>query len=66
MEQPVESGPYKGHLCERENRDKMLDQFYELHGRDKETGLQTKTSLLKLGMERVAEKLEEIGRLIDK
>lgn len=66
MEEPVKSGPYKEYRCERENWDKMLDQFYELHGWDKETGLQTRTSLLKLGMENVAQKLEEIGRLVDK
>lgn len=63
MEEPVGSGPYKGYRCERENWDKMLDQYYELQGWDKETGLQTRTTLVKLGMEDVAQELEKTGRL---
>jgi aldehyde:ferredoxin oxidoreductase len=63
MEEPVASGPYKGYRCEKENWDKILDQYYELQGWDKETGLQTRTTLVKLGMENVAQKLEKAGRL---
>jgi aldehyde:ferredoxin oxidoreductase len=66
MEEPVKSGPYKGCLCEKENWDAMLNQFYELHGWDKKTGLQTRTSLAELGMEKVIEKLNRGGRLINK
>ena len=66
MEEPVQSGRYKGSRCEQEDWDRMLDRFYELHGWDKETGLQTRTGLLKLGMAPVAEKLERAGRLIQK
>jgi aldehyde:ferredoxin oxidoreductase len=66
MEEPVKSGPYKGYRCEKENWGKMLDQFYELHGWDRETGLQTRTGLKGLGLEKVASKLEEAGRLIEK
>jgi len=65
MEEPVKSGPYKGFRCEKENWDKMLDQFYELQGWDKKTGLQTRTSLIKLGMENVAQRLEKARRLIN-
>jgi aldehyde:ferredoxin oxidoreductase len=64
MEEPVKSGPYKGFRCEKENWDKMLDQFYELQGWDKKTGLQTRTLLKRLGMENVAQRLEKAGRLI--
>jgi len=66
MEEPVRSGKYEGYRCEKENWDEMLDQFYQLQGWDKETGLQTRTSLVKLGMEGVAQKLERAGRLINK
>ena len=66
MEEQVKSGPYAGHRCEKENWDKMLDEFYELQGWDEATSLQTRTSLMKLGMEDVARKLEEAGRLINK
>ncbi len=64
MEEPVKSGPYKGFRCEKENWDKMLDQFYELQGWDRKTGLQTRTLLKRLGMENVAQRLEKAGRLI--
>ncbi len=66
MEEPVRSGPYKGYRCEKENWDRMLDEFYELQGWDRKTGLQTRRSLMTLGMEEVAYKLESAGRLIDK
>ncbi len=65
MEEPVKSGPYKGYRCEKENWDKMLDQFYELQEWDKETGLQTRTGLEALGMQEVAQKLEAAERLIE-
>ena len=66
MEEPVQSGPYKGYRCEKENWDKMLDQFYELHGWDKKTGLQTRTGLANLGMDSVAAKLQKAGRLLER
>ena len=44
----------------------MLDRFYELHGWDIETGLQTRKSLLELELEDIAGNLEKAGRLIDK
>lgn len=63
MEEPVKSGPYAGYRCDREQWDKMLNEFYELQGWDKETSLQTRRGLVELGMEDVAEKLEEVGKL---
>lgn len=66
MEEPVKSGPYKGDLCGKEDWDRMLDEFYELQGWDKETGLQTRTCLMSLGLNEVAAKLEEAGKLINK
>jgi aldehyde:ferredoxin oxidoreductase len=65
MEEPVRSGPYKGYLCEKENWDKMLDQFYELQGWDRGTGLQTRTSLIELGLKNVAQRLKTVGRLVN-
>jgi aldehyde:ferredoxin oxidoreductase len=66
MEEPVKTGPYAGYRCEKENWDKMLDAFYDLHGWDRETGLQTYTSLMELGMENVARALATAGRLINR
>lgn len=66
MEESVKSGPYKGHRCEKERWDEMLDEFYEYQDWDKETSLQTLKGLEGLAMEDVAEKLEKAGRLIKK
>lgn len=65
MKEPIKSGPYKGHRAEKEKWDKMLDEFYELHGWDKQTGLQTRKGLLEIGMEDIANRLAGVGKLID-
>jgi aldehyde:ferredoxin oxidoreductase len=41
----------------------MLDEYYELHGWDKETGWQKEGQLEKLALEEVAEDLEKAGKL---
>lgn len=63
MEEPVKSGPYAGHKCDKEKWDEMLDTFYELQGWDKTTGLQTRKCLTELSMEDVADQLQKVGRL---
>lgn len=65
MEEPVKEGPYRGYRCEKENWDRMLDQFYDLHGWDRETGLQTRRGLEALGLEEVALRLSEAGKLVE-
>ena len=64
MEESIKEGPYRGHRCEKENWDRMLDEFYDLHGWDRETGLQTRSSLEALGLQEVARKLEKEGKLM--
>ncbi|MFC1911604.1 aldehyde ferredoxin oxidoreductase C-terminal domain-containing protein [Chloroflexota bacterium] len=63
MEEPVASGPYEGHRCDREKWDEMLDIFYDLHGWDTKTGLQTEKCLLELGLDEVAGWLRDYGSL---
>ena len=63
MEEPVKSGPRAGYKCDKEEWDKMLDRFYELHGWDRRTGWQTRRCLVELGMEDVADQLQKVGRL---
>lgn len=65
VEEPIKSGPCAGHRCDIERFDEMLDRFYELHGWDKRTGLQTSKCLTELGMEDIARKLEKAGKLIN-
>ena len=65
-EEEVKSGPYKGFKIEENKYNKMLDEFYELWGWDKKTGMQTRTGLEKLGLKDIAEKLSKCGKLIEK
>jgi aldehyde:ferredoxin oxidoreductase len=64
MRESVRSGPYAGQKCDKNRWDEMLDDFYELHGWDRRTGLQTQKCLVNLGLEDVAKKLEERGKLL--
>jgi len=64
--QPLPTGPYKGVVFPRETFNSMIDQYYDLRGWDKETGLLVKERLLELGMEDVASDLEKRGLVISK
>jgi len=64
-EEEVKSGPFKGFKIDENKYNKMLDEFYELSGWDKETGMQTRTGLEKLGLKDIAEKLAKQGKLIN-
>lgn len=65
MEEPIKSGPFAGMVADKDQYNKMLDGFYVLQGWDKETGWQTRSCLINLGMSDVAEKLAECGRLVE-
>ncbi|MGB6607046.1 MAG: aldehyde ferredoxin oxidoreductase C-terminal domain-containing protein [Atribacterota bacterium] len=65
-EEEVKSGPYKGFKIEENKYNEMLNEFYELWGWDKKTGMQTRTGLEKLGLKDIAEKLSKCGKLIEK
>jgi aldehyde:ferredoxin oxidoreductase len=61
--EPVKSGPYAGERIDHEAWERMLDDYYSLHGWDKETGLQTRQNLEALGLKPVADRLEAAGCL---
>jgi aldehyde:ferredoxin oxidoreductase len=61
--EPLVDGPSKGFLLDREKWGRMLDEYYELHDWDKETGLQTRRCLEDLDLDKVADDLEKAGRL---
>jgi len=65
FEDPIQSGPHKGKKLDLIKYNSMLDNFYELHGWDKETGLQTRDLLENLDLKDVADKLSQAGRLIE-
>jgi aldehyde:ferredoxin oxidoreductase len=59
----VKSGPYRGERIDHEKWDTALDEYYALHGWDLKTGLQTKDSLDKLGLQVVADRLVAMGSI---
>jgi aldehyde:ferredoxin oxidoreductase len=63
MEQPIRSGEMQGELLDREGWEGMLDEYYAVHGWDRETGWQTKDTLKALDLDEVAWRLDEVGRL---
>ncbi|MCX5907510.1 MAG: aldehyde ferredoxin oxidoreductase family protein [Deltaproteobacteria bacterium] len=60
MNEPIKTGPRKGMTTSQGELDTMLDEYYELHGWDRETGWPKKETLESLGLEKVA---AELGRL---
>ena len=64
QEEEVKTGPYKGFKIEKNKYNEMLDEFYELWGWDKKTGMQTRTGLKKLGLKDIAKKLAKQGKII--
>ena len=64
MEEPVDSGYYKGEVLSSDEWGRMLDEYYELHGWDKNTGWATERTLKSLGFEEsITKELENMGRL---
>jgi aldehyde:ferredoxin oxidoreductase len=59
MEEPVKSGPLKGELLKEEEWEKMLDEYYSLHGWDCETGWPSKEKLEELDLHDCLKKLEQ-------
>jgi aldehyde:ferredoxin oxidoreductase len=63
MNEPIRSGPCKGMITSRDELDKMLNEYYQLHGWDKETGFPMRNNLEELELEDVAEQLERLGKI---
>jgi aldehyde:ferredoxin oxidoreductase len=63
MFEPIPTGNFAGWKMDEEKFNKMLDEYYDLHGWDSETSFPTKKTLVDLGLEYVANDLEKIGKL---
>ena len=59
----IKTGPYKGFKADEEQYNAMLDEFYELWGWDKKTGMQTREGLEKIGLKDVADRLAQKGKI---
>jgi aldehyde:ferredoxin oxidoreductase len=58
--EPVPNGPYKGEKIDSEKWEVMLDEYYRLRGWD-EKGIPKKEKLKELGLDDVADELEQKG-----
>jgi len=63
LREPIASGPVKGWKIDEAKYNKMLDDYYDLHGWDRETSFPKRQTLVDLGLESVADDLEKIGKL---
>ena len=58
MEDPLPDGPSMGQRIPKEELESMLDNYYELRGWDKKTGIPKPEKLKALGLEKAAKELE--------
>jgi aldehyde:ferredoxin oxidoreductase len=63
MNEPIPSGPLTGWKMDMKKFNEMLDEYYDLHGWDRETSFPLRKTLMDLGLESVAKDLERIGKL---
>jgi aldehyde:ferredoxin oxidoreductase len=61
--EPLPDGLYAGKPFTQEMLDTLLDNYYQLRGWDKETGIPTRNKLNAIGLQTVANQLEELGKL---
>ena len=57
MTEPIPEGASKGLYCPKEQLESMKDEYYELMGWDKKTGIPTKDTLKRLSLNKQAEDL---------
>ncbi len=61
--EPVPDGPREGAILSKETINRVLDEYYEVRGWDKNTGIPTREKLNDLGLNEVADALSRSGRL---
>lgn len=57
--EPLPEGPAKGAILSKDTIEQVLDEYYELRGWDKESGLPTAEKLIELGLHDIADELIE-------
>ena len=61
--EPLPDGLFAGKPLTKEMLDTMLDNYYELRGWDKQTGIPSRAKLERMGLEYATEELEKLGIL---
>ncbi len=64
LSEPIKSGPYKGVKLSKRKWDKLLEEYYALHGWDTKTSLQKKEKLIELGLKDVALDLIKYKKIV--
>jgi len=59
LKEPISTGQYEGFALSKEKYDKMLDEYYKLHGWNPDTGWPTRKCLEDLDLANVAGDLEK-------
>ncbi len=59
-EEPFPAGTLKGALLSRKEVNRLLDDYYDVRGCDRSTGLPTRKTLIELGLDEVVQKLSKI------
>jgi aldehyde:ferredoxin oxidoreductase len=63
LTEPIPSGKFAGFRLTKEKWDQLLDEYYEMNRWDKKNSFPTRTCLTDLGLEKIADDLEKIGKL---
>jgi len=63
MSEPIPSGRLAGWKMDERQYNRMVDEYYDLHGWDRKTSFPKRETLLSLGLEYVARDLQKIGKL---
>jgi aldehyde:ferredoxin oxidoreductase len=61
--EPMNGGQFDGVRINKTKWDKMLDEYYDLVGFDKKTGIPTRAKLESVGLKDVADELAILGKL---
>ena len=63
MTEPIPSGKLAGWKMDEKKYNEMLDEYYDMHGWDRETSFPKRQTLVALDLEYVADDMEKIGKL---
>jgi len=64
MEEPIKTGPFKGEKLNRDAWDKMLEEYYGLHGWDPETSFPKEETLRALDLGKYVDILGKKGKTV--
>ena len=62
FEEPVPDGPFKGSVLDKNQFNRLLDEYYRLRGWEKISSVPGKAKLMELGLQDAAHELENMGK----